>query len=203
MKKKFLATLLAAASSMIPISALADNSAKDAEIQVWVIGILIALILIFGLVVHFVSKSAENKNRARAMEISRSGGSTLLIEGFDLGHQEWNSGNWYFVHDHKPDIRGGWGIDISIRNSLTKDIKYCEFFFTALNSVGDSAYCSGKYKASVSVKGTGPVRVGEMKEWQFHPIWHSEDIQKVRLNSIAVEFMDGTNTKVNCNMTTK
>lgn len=68
---------------------------------------------------------------------------------------------------------------------------YISFNVTGYNQVDDRiATFGGSYSKTLS--GVGPVEVNGSAAWNFESIWYGETFYSGQINSITVEYFDGT-----------
>lgn len=83
------------------------------------------------------------------------------------------------------------GFDIEIINTSKKRIKYVTFAVTGYNQVDDKiATFGGSY--TKTLRGVGPVEVNGSGGWNFESIWYDNTFYSGRINSITVEYFDGS-----------
>lgn len=86
----------------------------------------------------------------------------------------------------------------SFKNNTNKTIKYARFWFTAYNAVGDETKCTCTNEALKSVRCTGPVEPGGIcNDVRSDYLWCSADFSYAKLSYVDVEYMDGTEERVN------
>ncbi len=122
----------------------------------------------------------------------------IVILSFQLGHPvtRYHDGEPYYYFLSGPDTVGGWTCRIKIINSCGKTIKYLTFNCTALNAVNDPASC--KIGSSTNnLKGTGPINHGSTAFWEWERFVYSNDLNTMRIDSISVDYMDGTSEELN------
>lgn len=78
------------------------------------------------------------------------------------------------------------GAEFEIYNGSKKTIKYITFNFYGINAVGD------KVGESKSRKGIGPVEYMETAKWSFDTVWLTDIIQRLKLTSVNIIYMDGS-----------
>jgi len=99
------------------------------------------------------------------------------------------------------EYTSGTGIKFDIYNPTNKTIKYVTFQIKGLNAVGDPVP-SNVYGNNFIIKrkGIGPIEPSSSAQYDFTYTWHSDLVEKVKIISITVQYMDGstkviTNTK--------
>jgi hypothetical protein len=102
--------------------------------------------------------------------------------------------DWSFYD--MSEYTSGTGIKFDVYNPTNKTIKYIWFQFKGLNAVGDPV--SSKMYGNntiIKVKGIGPIEPETSATYDFKYAWHSDLVDKVKLMSITIQYMDGT-TKI-------
>lgn len=121
-------------------------------------------------------KDRENRNKIIS-RLQNSGIGICLIdyEAFDVS-----------------EYTEGTGFRINVFNPTKKVIKYINVSFAGLNPVNDRVL--NKYGTSYisSVRCVGPIKPLESGEYKWDYIWFNDLVEKVKLISIVVEYMDGS-----------
>jgi hypothetical protein len=89
----------------------------------------------------------------------------------------------------------GTGFKATVYNPTKKTIKYVTFTVTGLNAVGDPV--RGLRAAAPVLRGIGPIAPGETASYSKDYMWMTDIVEKFKLNSIRVEYTDGTSKVVN------
>lgn len=96
-----------------------------------------------------------------------------------------------------PNSAGGVSVNFSFKNLTEKTIKYAYFWFTPYNAVQDKVNCSIRRESTRGVKYTGPLSPGATNYGAlFENAWYNNSITSVRLSHVLVEYMDGTEERV-------
>lgn len=82
-----------------------------------------------------------------------------------------------------------------------KTIKYYTVNISTYNAVGDPSYDQISGKSKFSQKYVGPVAKGE-EIVMFNLFTYQSALHKIVIDSVDIEYMDGTKVKVNCNYAT-
>lgn len=83
------------------------------------------------------------------------------------------------------------GFRVEVLNTSKKRIKYISFNVIAYNEVDDPIRTfGGSY--SKTLRGVGPVEAGGSAAWNFENIWYDNTFHTGRINSVTVEYFDGT-----------
>lgn len=93
------------------------------------------------------------------------------------------------VYD-ESEYTEGTGIEFEFLNTSKKTIKYITFSFTGYNAVDDRVITGGS--AMKTRKGIGPIVPEEGGSYKFEYVWHTDIVEYARLNSIKIQYMDGT-----------
>ena len=145
-------------------------------------------------------REIKKREKARTAEIDKALSEARTSRlGVVVVRFSWGYLKTYYVDGRKceswvhgsPDSVNGWGCLIRIINSCGKTIKYCHFHIHAENSVGDLASVEVGY-AKQDLNGIGPIANGDFGLWQFEHLMYSASLSKMVLDSIEVEYMDGT-----------
>ncbi|MBE6636358.1 MAG: hypothetical protein E7618_00980 [Ruminococcaceae bacterium] len=116
----------------------------------------------------------------------------LQVWGVAIGHQGYNgvSVNAWCAG---PNSAGGVSVKWSFKNLADKPIKYASFWFTPMNAVGDAVTCRITSKSKNGVRYTGPLAPGASNfNSLFENAWYNNSITSVRLDSVYIEYMDGS-----------
>lgn len=96
----------------------------------------------------------------------------------------------------EPNSAGGVDLFIGFKNMSDKVIKYAYFTVKPYNAVDDPAYCTIRNKSLMRVNDTGPYKKGEglagNYDGYWECLWYSYDINRIELEEITIEYMDGT-----------
>lgn len=95
----------------------------------------------------------------------------------------------------RPDSAGGTGMMFSYYPlaDSSNPIKYITVTVTPYNAVGDKVSSTVGNKSETDLKITGPLHGHERsKRARFGEVWYNHSIDRVHLNRIEVEMMDGT-----------
>lgn len=126
-------------------------------------------------------KDADNK-RALINKLQNSNIGICLInyEAFDVS-----------------EYTAGTGFRINVFNPTKKIVKYINVSFVGYNPVNDRVI--NKYGNSYinSVKCVGPIKPLESGEYEWEYIWFNDLVEKVKIISIVVEYMDGSKKVIN------
>ncbi|WP_411898611.1 hypothetical protein [Elizabethkingia bruuniana] len=87
------------------------------------------------------------------------------------------------------------GADFEIINFSKKTIKYITFNFYGINTVGDKVSRAGTY--NLSRKGIGPIEYLETGKWSWDTIWLTDIVDRLKLVSANIIYMDGTSKVIN------
>lgn len=93
------------------------------------------------------------------------------------------------VYD-ESEYTEGTGIEFELLNTSKKTIKYITFSFTGYNAVDDRVITAGA--AMKTRKGIGPIEPDNSAAYTFEYVWHTDIVEYVRLNSIKIQYMDGS-----------
>ncbi len=101
------------------------------------------------------------------------------------------------LHPGHPNSVGGVDLYIRFMNISKKTIKYITFEVTPYNRVGDKMKCEIRGYSNFSGKAQGPFKKGQWgPNGYWENAWYNSWIDHVILNSIIIEFMDGTTIKI-------
>jgi len=96
------------------------------------------------------------------------------------------------------DYAGGVNLNIDIINSSRKSIKYIYYYVTFYNSVDDVVACSITNDSySIGLKDTGPIKPLGYSDSSWDGIIYNNSANKVKFESIEVEYMDGARKNFN------
>lgn len=91
----------------------------------------------------------------------------------------------YSAYD-ESEYTDGTGMEFEIINTGKKTIKYVTFNFTGYNAVDD------KVSTMKTRKGIGPIKPEASGAYTFEYVWMSDIVEYSKINSIKLQFMDGT-----------
>ena len=95
-----------------------------------------------------------------------------------------------------PNSAGGVDLFIGYTNNSDKVIKYVVFTVTPYNAVGDRAHSDIGNISTFRAQDTGPKAKGEglagNSSWCWSNAWYSWEIDSLKLESIDIEYMDGS-----------
>lgn len=94
----------------------------------------------------------------------------------------------YRAYD-ESEYTDGTGIRVKVLNLSKKTIKYISFNVTGINAVDDAV-------SSKSRKGIGPIKPDETGSYEFEYAWFTDIIEYIRINSIIIQYMDGSKRTV-------
>lgn len=135
-------------------------------------------------------RSDNIKSAISEASVNRLG---IVILQFSIGHYVTNyyNGVKNTIFAAGPDSANGWTCEISMINSCGKTIKYVDFHTRALNAVRDPATCEvGQYVNNLNA--TGPIVHGSTGSWHWDHFIYSKDLSTLSLDSVSVEYMDGS-----------
>lgn len=92
----------------------------------------------------------------------------------------------------EPNSADGVSVYIDWYCENTKEIKYIYFDVTPYNRVDDKQYCEIRYYSTRTCSLTGPFSEGSADCSYWDCVWYNRDIDYIVLNSISIEYMDGT-----------
>lgn len=105
-----------------------------------------------------------------------------------------------FVKSNATGDKYSTGAEFDVYNPSKKTIKYIWLTIAGENPVGDLVKTNeGFYK---TLKAVGPVRPHDVVTISFDYIWPTDIVEKLRISTIKIQYMDGTikSTKYNSNM---
>lgn len=97
----------------------------------------------------------------------------------------------YDVSEHTE----GTGFDVTYYNPTKKTIKYVTSNLVGYNAVGDPVR-GKKGTTQVTVRGIGPIEPDSSAEYTHDYAWFTDLVEKYKIVSIKVQYMDGTSTTV-------
>ena len=84
----------------------------------------------------------------------------------------------------------GTGVDFTFYNPTKKVVKYVHATVVGMNPVDDPVIEGGK--TSHTLKCIGPINPGETGSYSFEYVWFTDIVERAKLTSIKVQYMDGT-----------
>lgn len=98
--------------------------------------------------------------------------------------------DWSFKDE--SEYTEGTSIEFSVLNPTGKTIKYLWFTVTGYNPVGDKITDIKRKTSAITVKGVGPIKPTDSGTYEFSYVWFTDLVDKVVVNSIKVQYMDGS-----------
>lgn len=98
----------------------------------------------------------------------------------------------YYTED--PNSAGGVDVNIVWKNTSKKTVKYARFRLVPYNRVDDIVSCSIRDYNEKWVKAIGPIKPGQITGYDtyWETLWYNHSIAYMKINSIEIEYMDGT-----------
>lgn len=98
------------------------------------------------------------------------------------------------IYSGRPNSAGGVDVYITFINKSDKTFKYVSFEVTPYNAVSDEVFCSIGRTNPRRLKDTGPYKPGRGSNGAYYwsCIWYNYTIRSIKLNSVCIEYMDGT-----------
>jgi hypothetical protein len=113
-----------------------------------------------------------------------------------LINQLHNSGLGIIILNYEPfdvsEYTEGTGFRINLLNPTKKIVKYINISFAGLNPVNDRVINKFGNSYVNSVRCVGPIKPLETGEYEWDYIWFNDLVQKIKILSISVEYMDGS-----------
>ena len=91
---------------------------------------------------------------------------------------------------HASEYTEGTGVDFTFYNPTKKVVKYVHATVVGMNPVDDPVIEGGK--TSHTLKCIGPINPGETGSYSFEYVWFTDIVERAKLTSIKVQYMDGT-----------
>ena len=125
--------------------------------------------------------------------------SSISVGSIEVGHyaRAFNGGKYWA--NGQPDSAGGIDVRFFMRNNTEKTIKYMFFHLTPYNRVNDAVSSSIGHQNSQSLKFTGPFEPTREREAYCKNCWYNNSIVSAKLDSVEIEYMDGTTEKLEGN----
>ena len=103
------------------------------------------------------------------------------------------------VFPSKPNSAGGVNAETIFKNTSNKVIKYITFEWEPYNAVGDIVPCQIRGNQSARGTVTGPINPGQTHGYGYYweNMWYNNTIKKLVLVGIDIDYMDGSNLKIN------
>lgn len=95
-----------------------------------------------------------------------------------------------------PNSAGGVDVSVCFQNTSGKVIKYAYFSVTGFNRVGDEDTCRVRHDSKYKLVATGPFDAAFCGELRWECIWYNNTINFARIDSVRIEYMDGTSEEV-------
>lgn len=86
----------------------------------------------------------------------------------------------------------GTSFDITVYNPTGKTIKYLWFNVVGYNAVGDRVVDYRTKSSLLTRKAIGPIEKEGSGSYEFSYVWMTDIVEKVKIVSIRVQYMDGT-----------
>lgn len=94
-----------------------------------------------------------------------------------------------------PNSAGGVDLNIIWKNKSKRTVKYARFKVSAINAVNDEVYSEiSVYDSPKWVTVTGPIKPNQVDGYgtYWSCVWYNHTIQKCKIRSIELEYMDGS-----------
>ncbi len=101
-----------------------------------------------------------------------------------------------YIHYDESEYTEGTSISFKYYNPTSKTIKYIWTTFAGINPVGDKVCEKRNNTCNVRVESVGPIKPMELATYEYSYIWLSDLVEKVKIISIEVQYMDGTKKKI-------
>lgn len=150
-------------------------------------GAFICFLLLGGFVLLTVFAYALGNSQQKAHEEFIN-----TTKGIAIGIYRYGDGRYLDHSWGTPNSVGGWSIRIVGMNCTGKTINYCTFKVHTIDAVGGLAYCEIKHCAYHNLRGTGPIMQGGSFRWQWDDFCYVYNLNKIILDSVYVEYADGT-----------
>lgn len=98
----------------------------------------------------------------------------------------------YDVSEHTE----GTGFRVEVLNTTKKTIKYVTFEVTGLNAVNDPVRDRLRQTSTMRLRGIGPIEPDGSASYEEDYMWHTDVVEYHRINSVRVEYMDGTTKSI-------
>lgn len=99
----------------------------------------------------------------------------------------------YDVSEHTE----GTGFKVNVYNSGRKTIKYVTFSVVGLNAVGDPVRDRIRQGSVQTLRGIGPIEPDKTASYTKEYMWMTDIVEKFKITSIRLEFMDGSSKSLN------
>lgn len=96
--------------------------------------------------------------------------------------------DWSFYDE--SEYTEGTSVKIQVYNPTVKTIKYLWFNFIGYNAVDDKVIQKGV--STITKKAIGPIESDETGTYQFEYVWFTDIVEKMKIASIKVQYMDGS-----------
>lgn len=114
-----------------------------------------------------------------------------------------NKGSTVTISVTKPSVQvtkvdfdqnsvGGVDVEISLKNTSNRTIKYVVFTARFKNAVGDEVYCDIRHNCVCDLKVTGPVYSGKSTSCYWDAVIYNWNCKQIYFDEIKVIFMDDT-----------
>jgi len=100
------------------------------------------------------------------------------------------------LYTSNPNTYGGVDLHIVWKNKTKRVIKYANFRVSPINAVGDKVYSEFKHNSIAVV--TGPIKPNGVSGYgtYWDCVWYNSTIKKCVINSVELEFMDGSKLEI-------
>ena len=95
-----------------------------------------------------------------------------------------------------PNSVGGVNVEAMFKNQSDKAIKYLRITVTPYNAVMDPVSCQITGKSTARLQDVGPWVSGGVDYGLWETVWYNSTIKYISLDSIEIEYMDGTIVRI-------
>jgi hypothetical protein len=163
----------------------------------YVLGFL-GLICLFYIILSIQTKSLTTKPKSQIVKPTDTTKVEMYVEPVDSSKYYRDSIQIVKKYTSEPNSAGGVDLNIIWKNKSKRTVKYARFEVSAINAVNDEVYSEiSVYDGAKYVKVTGPIKSNQTEGYgtYWECVWYNSTIQKCKIRSVELEYMDGSKIK--------
>jgi hypothetical protein len=163
----------------------------------YVLGFL-GLIILFFIMSNIQDKSLTSKPKSQIVKTTDTVKFQMSLEPVDSSKYYRDSIQIIKKYTSEPNSAGGVDLNIIWKNKSKRTVKYARFEVSAINAVNDEVYSEiSVYDSPIYVKVTGPIKPNQTEGYDTYwdCVWYNSTIQKCKIRSVELEYMDGSKIK--------
>ena len=159
---------------------------------------LMGLIFLFLIMLRIQDKSVSTKSQSQIVKPTDTTKVDMYVAPVDSSKFYRDSIQIIKKYTSEPNSAGGVDLNIIWKNKSKRTVKYARFEVSAINAVNDEVYSEiSVYDSPIYVKVTGPIKPNQTEGYDTYwdCVWYNSTIQKCKIRSVELEYMDGSKIK--------